>query len=229
MLVSFRWGLRCADAIRCPSDGLLSSPSCFVQNKHSLMSEYDPLIPRLDGAPSEDLERVQERFGIAARPYLSSPIPWLAWAIVLPGAALATPGVAAGYGAAGVLFLWSIAVLVGGSVEGALILRRRGRGTTPLASWVLRLQGNQSLIAVALSAFLLWQDLAAALPGVWLLLVGNSFFLLGGLAFRPMRQVGVLYEVAGLLALWPAPTSLWIFAVATALGNLRIAWALMRR
>jgi hypothetical protein len=193
------------------------------------MSEYDPLIPGGDRSFSDDLERVQRRFGIAARPYLSSPVPWLAWAIVLPGAALATPGVSERFGASGVLILWSVAVMVGGAVEGSLILRRRGSGTTPLASWVLRLQGNQSLIAVAISAFLLWQGLAMAIPGVWLLLVGNSFYLLGGLAFRPMRQAGLLYEIAGILALWPGPTSLWIFAAATALGNLRIAWALMRR
>ena len=192
------------------------------------MSEYDPLIPRGEDSFSDDLERVQSRFADARRPYLSSPIPWLVWAIVFPGTALATPPVVAGFGATGVLLLWSLAVLVGGIVEGTLILRRRRSGATPLGAWVLRLQGNQSLIGVALSGLLVWQGLAAALPGVWLLLIGHSFFLLGGLAFKPMRQVGLMYEVGGLVALWPGPSSLWVFAVVTAVGNLRMAVALMR-
>jgi len=196
--------------------------------KATTMSEYDPLIPRGEDSLSDDLERVQSRFAAARQPYLSSPIPWLVWAIVLPGAALATPFAVAAFGAVGVLLLWSSAVLLGGIVEGALIFRRRRSGATPLAAWVLRLQGNQSLIAVALSGFLIWQDLAVAVPGVWLLLVGHSFFLLGGLAFGPMRQVGVIYEVGGLLALWPGPGSLWVFALATAVGNLRMAVALLR-
>ena len=192
------------------------------------MSEYDPLIPRAEHSLSDDLERVQRRFAVARRPYLSSPIPWLVWAILLPGAALATPRAVAGFGPVGVLVLWSVTVLVGGVVEGSAIFQRRTTGATPLAAWVLRLQGNQSLIAVVLSAFLVWKGLAGALPGVWLLLVGHSFFLLGGLAFRPMRQVGVIYQIGGVLELWPGPTALWIFAIATAAGNLRLAIALLR-
>lgn len=192
------------------------------------MSEYDPLIPRGEDSPSVDLETVRKHFDAARRPYLRSPIPWLVWAIVLPGAALATAPATAEFGAPGVLFLWSVAILIGGIVESVLILRRRHSGTTPLAAWVLRLQGNQSLIGLVLSVFLIWQDLAGALPGVWLLLVGHSFFLVGALAFQPMRQVGLLYEIGGVAALWPGPTSLWIFAAVTAVGNLRMAWGLMR-
>lgn len=192
------------------------------------MSEYDPLIPRGEDSFSDDLEQVQQRFAEARRPYLNSPIPWLVWAIVLPGAALATSFVGARYAAPGVLMLWSLAVLIGGVVEGSIIMRRRRSGTTPLAAWVLRLQGNQSLIGLALSVFLIWQDLPQAIPAIWLLLIGHSFFLLGGLAFPAMRQAGVIYELGGLLALWPGPASLIVFAVATALGNLRVAVALMR-
>ena len=192
------------------------------------MSEYDPLIPRGEDSFSDDLEQVQQRFAEARRPYLNSPIPWLVWAIVLPGAALATSFVGARYAAPGVLMLWSLAVLIGGVVEGSIIMRRRHSGTTPLAAWVLRLQGNQSLIGLALSVFLIWQDLPQAIPAIWLLLIGHSFFLLGGLAFPAMRQAGVIYELGGLLALWPGPASLIVFAVATALGNLRVAAALMR-
>ena len=177
---------------------------------------------------SDDLERVQHRFAIARRPYLRSPIPWLVWAIVLPGAALATGPVVERYDSPGVLMLWSVAVLIGGVVEGSIILRSRRSATTPLAAWVLRIQGNQSLIGLALSVFLIWQDLPQALPAVWLLLIGHSFFLLGGLAFPAMRQAGVIYEIGGLLALLPGPASMMIFAVATALGNLRVAVALMR-
>lgn len=191
------------------------------------MSEYDPLIPRGEDSMSDDLESVQQRFAIARRPYLRSPIPWLVWAIVLPGAALVTGPVVERYGSSGVLMLWSIAVLIGGVVEGSIILRSRRTATTPLAAWVLRLQGNQSLIGLALSIFLIWQDLPQALPAVWLLLVGHSFFLLGGLAFPAMRQAGVIYEVGGLLALIPGPASMIVFAAATALGNLRVALALM--
>ncbi len=192
------------------------------------MSEYDPLIPRGEDSLSDDLERVQRRFAEARRPYLNSPIPWLVWAIVLPGAALATGFVEARYATPGVLMLWSLAVLIGGVVEGSIIMRRRRAGTTPLAAWVLRLQGNQSLIGLALSVFLIWQDLPQAIPAIWLLLIGHSFFLLGGLAFPAMRQAGVIYEIGGLLALWPGPASLIVFAAATALGNLRVAVALMR-
>jgi len=38
-------------------------------------------------------------------------------------------------------------------------------------------------VALALSALLVWQDLAWALPGLWLLLLGHSFYMLGGIAF----------------------------------------------
>jgi len=192
------------------------------------MSEYDPLIPRGEDSLSDDLERVQSCFAEARRPYLNSAIPWLVWAIVLPGAAVGTRAVAERFAAPGVLMLWSLAVLIGGIVEGSLIMRRRRAGTTPLAAWVLRLQGNQSLIGLALSAFLIWQDLAQAIPALWLLLVGHSFFLVGGLAFPPMRQAGLIYEIGGLVALWSGPASLTVFALATALGNLRVAVALMR-
>lgn len=192
------------------------------------MSEYDPLIPRGEDSFSDDLECVQSRFAEARRPYLNSPIPWLIWAMVLPGVALATPSTAAAFDAPGVLFLWSFAILIGGVVESTLIFRHRRAGATPLAVWVLRLQGNQSLVGLALSIFLFWQDLAWALPAVWLLLIGHSFFQLGGLAFRPLKQAGLIYEVGGLIALWGGATALPVFAAATALGNLRVAVALLR-
>jgi hypothetical protein len=84
---------------------------------------------------------------------------------------------------------------------------------------VLRLQGNLSLIALALSVLLVWLDAAWALPGLWLLLLGHSFYMLGGLAFAPLRVCGVLYQLGGLAALWPRGAPLVVFALATAAGN----------
>ncbi len=205
-----------------------------------MASEYDPLIP--DRAEVEDdLSPVQERFQRASGPYLRSPWSWLAWSIVLPAAALATPLEIRAGGPAAVLAGWSAAILLGGAVEVAAILRtgepagaRAGR--TPLAAWVLRVQGNLSLAALALSILLVWQDLAWALPGLWLLLLGHSLYLLGGLAFPPMRTCGAIFQVGGVLALWPRgdPPVLWpltAFAAATAAGNLWMAlqvWQLRR-
>ena len=191
------------------------------------VSEYDPLIRTSEGEGVDDLELVQRRFDVARRPYLRSPVPWLVWAIVLPGAALATLPVQGSFGVPGVLMLWSIAVLVGGLIEGSLIFKRSRGTASSLGRWVMRLQGNQSLIGIALSAFLIWHDLARGIPGLWLLLIGHSFFVIGGLAFRPMRQAGILYQLGGLVALWPGVNPLLVFALATALGNLRIAVALL--
>jgi hypothetical protein len=193
-------------------------------------SEYDPVLPEAPAGVADDLDRVQALFRAASRPYLASPLSWLAWAIVLPGAALATPRVFARWGAAGVLFLWSAAILVGGAIEiGGLLGRGREGGSTPLASWALRVQGNLSLVAVALSLLLIAQDLAWALPGLWLILLGHSFYILGGLAFPPFRVCGVLYQLGGVAALWPRLSPLAVFAATTAAGNLYLAAAVWRR
>lgn len=126
------------------------------------------------------------------------------------------------------LFAWSAAILLGGAVE-LTGIRRSGRATAgPLASWVLRIQGNLSLVALALSVLLVWQDLAWALPGLWLLLLGHSFYLLGGLAFDPMRVCGIVYQLGGLAALWPDGAPLLTFAVATAAGNLWVGIGIWR-
>ena len=103
-------------------------------------------------------------------------------------------------------------------------IRRSGRraGSSTLASWVMRLQGNLSLVALALSALLVWLDAAWALPGIWLLLLGHSFYMLGGFAFEPFRVCGLIYQLAGLAALWPGGSPLGAFALATAAGNLWI-------
>ncbi len=124
-------------------------------------------------------------------------------------------------GPAWVLFAWSGAILLGGAVEIVAIRRSGGSAASgTLAAWVLRVQGNLSMVAVALSVLLVWQDLAWALPGVWLLLLGHSFYMLGGLAFDPFRVCGLIYQAGGLAALWPEGPSLAIFAAATAAGNL---------
>lgn len=191
-------------------------------------SEYDALFtPNRTG--EDDLEPVRDRFRAASQPFLRSPWSWVTWAFVLPAAALATPTAVRAGGFAFGLFLWSGAILMGGAVELVGLFRARAAtGSTPLASWVLGLQGNLSLVAVALSVFLLWQDLASALPGLWLLLLGHSFYMLGGLAFPPLRTCGLIYQLGGAAALWPGLPPLPVFAVATFVGNLWMAVGVWR-
>lgn len=195
-----------------------------------MSSEYDPLFSGGGaGEAADDLEAVRDRFTRAARPFLRSPWTWVAWAMLLPAAALSTQTVAARWGPAGVLLLWSGTILAGGAVEAAAIARagrREPRG--PLAAWVLRMQGNTSLLAVALSALLLWVGEGWALPALWLLLLGHSFYLLGGLALPAFRQCGLLYQAAGLVTLWPWGWGLEVFAGAMLAGNLLLAWAVWR-
>lgn len=172
---------------------------------------------------------MREHFRKASRPFLRSPWSWFAWAALLPVAALITPLALRLGGPAAVLFTWSGVILVGGAVE-IVGIRRAGQGFggTPLASWVLSVQGNLSLAALALSFLLVWQDSAWALPGLWLLLLGHSFYMLGGLAFPPFRTAGLIYQVGGLVALWPGGMPLLAFAVATAAGNLWMGLAVWR-
>jgi hypothetical protein len=214
-------------------------------------SEYEPLFGGAgpdagEGAASgADLATVQELFRQASGPYLRSLWSWLAWALVLPAAALATPVVLARFGPAGALFTWSAAILLGGLVEITAIRRaaRRdaaawdgtegraapARGRSPLATWALRTQGNLSLVGLVLSLLLLWQDAAWALPGLWLLLLGHSFYGLGGIAFPPFRAYGLLYQLGGIAALWPGGAPLPLFALATAVANLWMSWAVWRQ
>lgn len=206
------------------------------------MSEYDPVFGA--GGPDDDdpvsgpaasEAAVRRAFEDAARGFLSSPWPWIAWALALPAAALLTPAAFERAGFSGVLFTWSGAILLAGLVEGAAMLRRgalrrSGRGT--LARWALSSQGNLSLVGLALSVALLWTGQADLLAPLWLFLLGHSFFSLGGLAFRPMRTAGVIYQVGGILQLLPAPEpwpELGAFAMATLLGNLWVAWGIQRR
>jgi hypothetical protein len=150
--------------------------------------------------------------------------------VVLPVAALLTPRFLAWRGPAGVLMTWSTAILVGGAVE-ILAIRRGARGapSTTLASWILRLQGNLSLVALLLSALLIWQDLAWTLPGVWLLLLGHSFYGLGGFSFPGFRLYGLIFQTGGVAALWPGGAPLVAFALTAAVGNLWMAIAVWRR
>ena len=97
-----------------------------------------------------------------------------------------------------------------------------------MAAWVLRAQGNLSLVAVLISLALLFQDLAWLLPGVWLLLLGHSLFSLGGLAAGALRTTGLVYQAGGILAIWPHGWGLPIFALATFAGNLWIGWSIWR-
>lgn len=142
---------------------------------------------------------------------------------------MATPLALGRFGFSGVLFTWSGAILLGGAGE-ILAIHRSGRQSakSTLAAWVLRLQGNLSFVALALSAVLVWQDLAWVLPGLWLLLLGHSFYMLGGFAFEPFRAAGLVYQLGGLLALWPDGSPLEVFAVTAAAGNLWIGIGVWR-
>jgi hypothetical protein len=197
-------------------------------------SEYDPLFTASEpeSPADDDLTPVRAHFAAASRSFLRSPWPWVAWAFVLPAVALLTPHVARIGGPAGVLLAWSGAILLGGAVEGVAILRsaRTGRrnARTPLSGWALSLQGNLSLVALVLSVLLVWQDLPQALPGLWLLLLGHSFYALGGLSFPPMRTAGLLFQVGGLAALWPGWDPLVVFALAAAAGNLWLGFGVWR-
>jgi hypothetical protein len=114
-----------------------------------------------------------------------------------------------------------VAILAGGAVEMINIRRSRRQGERgTLASWVLSVQGNLSLVALALSFLLVWKELAWALPALWLLLLGHSFYMLGGLAFAPMRACGLIYQAGGALALWPGFDPFVVLAGTTAAGNL---------
>lgn len=198
-----------------------------------MASEYDPLFPERSGgdASGGDLAVARRLFAAASRPYLSSAAPWFAWAALLPAAALGTPRAAAAGGYVAVFALWSAAIVVGGALEALFLFRARRRlgGGTALGSWAMTLQGNLSLVAVALSAALLGAGQARLLPGLWLLLLGHSLFALGGLAFRPQRTAGILYQLGGVAALVPGMPELVVLAVATALGNLWIGLGVWRR
>lgn len=199
-----------------------------------MSSEYEPLFgggsaTRTEAADGSDLDRVRERFQRAVAPFLRSPLSWLAWSVVLPTAAKLHPWAWTVFGLQGMLLLWSGAILVGSLVEGLTLLRVRRRiSPSPLVGWVLHAQGNVSLVGLALSVFLVWLGQAHALPGLWLLLVGHSFYVLGGLAFPPFRLYGLVFQLGGAAALWPATNPLNVFAGITGAANLWLAWKVWR-
>ena len=195
-----------------------------------MTSEYDPAFGRRAGPGTSDLESVQETFERAAGPYLASPLPWLVWGIALPGAALATRSVLAAGGARGVLLLWSLTILAAGAIEAAVYARRRQRQPerSTLARWALRTQGNLSLIGVILSVALLAAGEGRLLPTVWLLLLGHSLYGLGGLASRPLKRCGLLYQLGGLASLVAIAITDLVFALTTFVGNLSVAISIWR-
>ena len=186
-------------------------------------SEYDPVFAADRGSRHDDLSVVRSHFEAAAEPFIRSPWSWLAWSLLLPAVALATDTVWNRFGVRGVVFGWSAAILLGGVLEASIVRHRSGSPRTTLAGWVLRSQANLSLVAVLLSAALVWADRPAMVPGVWLLLLGHSFLVLGGLAFAPFRRAGWIYQLAGVAALWPGQDGLVWFAAGCAFGNLAIA------
>lgn len=199
-----------------------------------MSSEYEPLFggagsTEHDPAGASDLDDVRERFAAAVAPFLRSPVSWLAWSVVLPSAAKLHDLAWARFGLQGVMLLWSGAILAGGLVEGATLLRvRRRTSPSPLVGWLLHAQGNLSVVGLVLSGFLIWWGHAAALPGLWLVLMGHSFYVLGGLAFPPFRLYGLVLQVGGALALWPGTDPLDVFAGVTGAANLWLAWKVWR-
>ena len=102
----------------------------------------------------------------------------------------------AGGGPAGVMGLWSGAILAGGAVEIGSYWRRRAAGSTPLAAWTLRAQGNLSLVAVALSA-LHFHDVSDSMPAPavsWLAVHRSASERFGG------RIVAILLGAEGIHA-----------------------------
>ena len=206
-------------------------PGATARGQGEMPSEYDPILaPARARFESSNLERARSLFQEASRPYLVSSLPWLAWSLILPTAALLTPSIGRAYDWMGVLLLWSLAILLGGAFELGAVRRAAGETvSTPLASWAFGVQGNLSLVSIALSFFLLWSKNAWALPGLWLLLLGHSFVTLGGLAFPALRQAGLLYQVGGVAALWPRGQPMLVLAVTTLVSNLWMALAVRRR
>ena len=100
---------------------------------------------------------------------------------------------------------------------------------SPPVSCLGGVQGNLSMVAVCLSLFLVWLSAAWALPSLWLLVLGHSFVSLGGLSFAGLRQAGLLYQLGGVVALWPGGEPLLVLAVTTFVANLWMARAVRRR
>lgn len=194
------------------------------------MSEYDPIVPRRElSNERSDLDQVRALFERSAARFLRSPWSWVLWAVIVAAASFSTRSAAAIGGAWTVVILWSTAILVGGVAE-ALLYARGGRDLRPsqLARWVLSSQGNLSIVGLALSCYLVWAGHGLALPGVWLLVLGHSFWAHGGLGFPAFRTAGALYQLGGLAALTPWVDPLVALAVAFAAGNLWLAVAVWR-
>ncbi len=195
-----------------------------------MSSEYEPAFSYHPTDPEAlaELEGVKARFRAAAGPYLASPWPWLGWGLALPAAALATGAVGKRWGPSGVLLLWSFAILAAGAIEARSFWKRKGRGSL-LAAWALRAQGNLSLVALLLTVVLVIGDRLPLLPGLWLLLLGHSFYVLGGLSFSALSRFGLAYQLGGAAALFAGPAALAVFAATTAFANLGLALAVLRR
>ena len=112
--------------------------------------------------------------------------------------------------------------------KGSPCVARKRASHSEISGWVFKAQGNISLIAIALTVVVMVNEAYRYLPGVWLLLIGHSFFAMGGLASPALRRSGLLYQAGGLIALLPWLDSLIVFAVTTAAANLAVAVAMVR-
>jgi len=66
------------------------------------------------------------------------------------------------------------------------------------------------------------------LPTVWLLLLGHSLYGLGGLASRPLKRCGLIYQLGGLASLVAIASTDLVFALTTFVGNLSVAISIWR-
>lgn len=195
------------------------------------MSEYDPIVPRRElSAERSDLEQVRALFEGSAERFLRSPWSWIVWAVIVGVTALVTRAIQDLVGPWVIVVVWSTAILVGGVAE-AVLYAKSGQELRPseLGRWVLRSQGNLSMVGIAVSVFLIWRGEAGALPGVWLLVLGHSFYSHAGLGFAAFRQAGAAYQLGGVIALTPWVDPLLALAASVAAGNLWLAAAIWRR
>ena len=196
-----------------------------------MSTAYDTVFsPSYSRTQSSDLAAARSLFRAASGPFLASPLPWFGWALIFPTAALLTPSVAEVFSWPGVILLWSFSILTGGAFELFAVRSRGGlSASSALASWAFRVQANLSLIGVVLSFLCILWGRPGALPAVWLLVLGHSLFMLGGLAFAPLRRAGLVYQLGAILSLLPWVDPLQVLAATTLVANTWVGISIWRR
>ncbi len=179
------------------------------------MKEYEPIFFTRKSKDSkeirDDLSIVQHLFKNAAQPFLSTPWGWLGWSIILPSSLLLTPVVNLKSGLRGIILLWSFSVLLGGIIEITAIRNSRYKNISNLSGWAYSIQGNLSLVGLALTSLLIFSS-PRIIPSLWLLIIGHSFYSLGSLADNILKYVGIYYQVMGIFTIFTHPLYISAFA-----------------